>query len=92
MPTPRHNIHALIVSGLSDPRSTLSRGGSANIILTGGIVALGTTPTASAGPWPNGLLIVPDQNLVQGNKIPPIVPNLIDVRIIDFQTSADFPH
>jgi hypothetical protein len=90
--TSTHNIHALIVSGLSDPGSALSRGGPANIILTGGIVALGTTPIVSAAPWPNGLHIVPDPNLIQGNKIPPIVPNLIDVRITDFQTSADFPH
>jgi hypothetical protein len=82
----------LIVSGLSDPGKTLASGGFADIILTGGIIALGTTPTPSAAPWPKGLVIVPDPDLASGNKIPPIVPSLIDVRIIDFETTADFPH
>ncbi|MBV8587600.1 MAG: hypothetical protein JO308_15020 [Verrucomicrobia bacterium] len=64
---------------------------SANTVLTGGIVALGTMQAGLSAGWQSGLRIVPDSGLLQGTKIPPIVPSLVDVRITNFQTSADFP-
>jgi hypothetical protein len=35
--------------------------------------------------------ILPDYDLLTGIKIPPVTPNIIDVRIIRQQVSADFP-
>jgi len=84
------NIHAVIVSGLSDPAKVIT---SPNVILTGGIVALGkngSTPLTSSA-WSPGLKIIPDYALLTGAKIPPVIPNIIDVRIIRQEVSADFP-
>ncbi len=84
------NIHAVIVSGLSDPARVVV---SPNVILTGGIVALGkNNPTASTpSAWSPGLKIIPDYGLLTGEKIPPITPNIIDVRIVRLDVTADFP-
>jgi len=38
-----------------------------------------------------GLKIVPDYALLTGEKIPPVTPNIIDVRIVRQVVSADFP-
>jgi hypothetical protein len=84
------NIHAVIVSGLSDPAKVIV---SPNVTLTGGIIALGKngspppTPTA----WSSGLKIIPDYALLTGEKIPPVTPNIIDVRIVRQDVTADFP-
>ena len=83
------NIHAVIVSGLSDPAKVIT---SPNVTLTGGIVALGkntSQPTSSA--WSPGLRIVPDHSLLTGEKIPPVTPNILDVRIVRQEVTADFP-
>ena len=84
------NIHAIIISGLSDPAKVIA---SPNVTLTGGLVALGkgnvaggTVPT-----WSPGLRILPDYGLLMGTKIPPVTPNIIDVRIVRQQVQADFP-
>jgi hypothetical protein len=86
----RSNIHAVIVSGLSDPAKVIV---SPNVTLTGGIIALGKTgsppPTPTA--WSSGLKIIPDYALLTGEKIPPVTPNLIDVRIVRQEITADFP-
>ena len=84
---PRAEIHAVIVSGLADPSQVL-RG---NVNLTGGIVALGSTdPTApqTPGRWDPNVKITPDPELLNGHKIPPLVPNIIDVRIMHHEISA----
>ena len=83
------NIHAVIISGLSDPAKAIT---SPNVTLTGGIVALGkntSQPTSSA--WSPGLRIVPDHSLLTGEKIPPVTPNILDVRIVRQEVTADFP-
>jgi len=83
------NIHAVIISGLSDPAKVIS---SPNVTLTGGIVALGkntSQPTSSA--WSPGLRVVPDYALLTGEKIPPVTPNILDVRIVRQEVTADFP-
>jgi hypothetical protein len=84
---PRAQIHAVIVSGLADPSQVL-RG---NVHLTGGIVALGSPdPTApqTPGRWDPNVKITPDPELLNGHKIPPLVPNIIDVRIMHHEISA----
>ena len=84
------NIHAVIVSGLSDPAKVIV---SSNVALTGGIVALGkngSSPSTSSA-WSPGLKIIPDYALLTGEKIPPVTPNIIDVRIVRQDVSADFP-
>jgi hypothetical protein len=45
------------------------------------------TPTA----WSSGLTIIPDYALLTGEKIPPVTPNIIDVRIVRQEVTADFP-
>jgi hypothetical protein len=84
------NIHAVIISALADPAKVIV---SPNVTLTGGIVALGRNATASAAQsaWSSGLKIIPDYALLTGEKIPPITPNIIDVRIVRQDVTADFP-
>src|SRR5258708_1576773 len=83
------NIHAGIISGLSDPAKVIT---SPNVTLTGGIVALGkntSQPTSSA--WSRRLRVIPDYGLLTGEKIPPVTPNILDVRIVRQEVTADFP-
>ena len=84
------NIHAVIISGLSDPAKVIA---SSNVTLTGGVIALGKDPTPPATPstWSPGLRIVPDYALLTGEKIPPVTPNILDVRIVRQEVTADFP-
>jgi hypothetical protein len=81
-------IHAVIISGRSDPAKIVT---SQNVTVTGGIVALGKDPAPPAGPtsWSSGLRIVPDEALLTGAKIPPVTPNIIDVRIISHEVVGD---
>jgi hypothetical protein len=89
-PTAPTNIHAVIISGLSDPTKIIA---SPNVTLTGGIVALGkdTSPPQNPSSWSPGLRIVPDYGLLTGEKIPPVTPNILDVRIVRQEVTADFP-
>jgi hypothetical protein len=85
----RTSIHAVIISGRSDPAKVIT---SPNITLTGGVVALGRTsspPSAAATAWSSGLRIIPDDALLTGKKIPPITPNIIDVRIVKHEVVGD---
>jgi hypothetical protein len=88
-PVTRTSIHAVIISGRSDPAKVIT---SPNITLTGGVVALGRTsspPSAAATAWSSGLRIIPDDALLTGKKIPPITPNIIDVRIVKHEVVGD---
>jgi hypothetical protein len=84
------NIHAVVISGLSDPAKIIP---SSNVTLTGGIIALGknSSPPPTPSSWSPGLKIIPDYALLTGEKIPPITPNIIDVRIVRQDVTADFP-
>ena len=87
---PSANIHAAMISGLSDPTKVIS---SPNVTVTGGIVALGKdgSPPSPLSSWSPGLRIVPDYGLLTGEKIPPVTPNILDVRIVRQEVTADFP-
>jgi hypothetical protein len=80
----RAQIRAVIVSNLSDPSQVLS----GNVALTVGIIALGP-PTGSLKPghWDPNVRIIPDPDLLNGSKIPPLVPNVIDVRITHYEVT-----
>jgi hypothetical protein len=82
------NIHAVIISGRSDPAKIIA---SQNVTLTGGVVALGKDPAPPATPsaWTTGLRIVPDETLLTGKKIPPVTPNIVDVRIVKHEVVGD---
>jgi hypothetical protein len=82
------SIHAVIISGRSDPAKIVT---SQNVTLTGGVVALGKDPAPPAAPssWTTGLHIVPDEALLTGAKIPPLTPNIIDVRIVRHEVVGD---
>jgi hypothetical protein len=84
------NIHAVIISGLSDPAKVIT---TPNVTLTGGIVALGKngSPPSTPSSWSPGLRVVPDYALLTGEKIPPVTPNILDVRIVRQEVTADFP-
>ena len=88
---PDHShIHAVIISGLSDPAKVIA---SSNVTLTGGIVALGKLNNSASlsSAWSPGLRILPDYDLLTGAKVPPVTPNILDVRIVRQQVTADFP-
>jgi hypothetical protein len=89
-PLTRTRIHAVIISGRSDPaRIVTSPNG---VTLTGGVVALGKDPSPPAKPaaqWSSGLRIVPDHSLLTRTKIPPLTPNIIDVRIVSHEVTGD---
>jgi hypothetical protein len=82
------NIHAVIISGRSDPAKIVT---SRNVTLTGGVVALGKDPAPPAVPsaWTTGLYILPDEALLTGAKIPPVTPNIVDVRIVKHEVVGD---
>jgi hypothetical protein len=90
VPPASANIHAVIISALSDPTKVVI---SPNVTLTGGIVALGKdrSPPLPPSVWSPGLKIIPDYALLTGEKIPPVTPNIIDVRIVRQDVTADFP-
>jgi hypothetical protein len=63
---------------------------SQNVPLTGGVVAFGKDPAPAApSSWTTGLHIVPDEALLTGAKIPPLTPNIIDVRIVKHEVIGD---
>jgi hypothetical protein len=88
--TSHSDIHAVIISGLSDPAKVIA---SPDVTVTGGIVALGKVNAIGAVPsaWSPGLHVLPDYALLTGAKVPPVTPNIIDVRIVRQQTTANFP-
>jgi hypothetical protein len=82
-------INAVIVSAAQSPWDAIRRApGVRNVIITGGIIALGKTPIPGeipgGGPQPAWLRLIPDLRLLNGSAIPPVVPNVIDVRIMNF--------
>ena len=86
-------INAVIVSGAQSPWDAIGKvPGVGTVTVTGGIVALGTTPLPGeppgGGPQPPWLRLVSDLKLLDGSVIPPVVPNVIDVRITRYSIEA----
>jgi len=78
-------IDAVIVSGANSPWGAVQRApGVRNVTVVGGIIALGKTPLPGepppGSPQPGWLRVVPDLRLLDGSVIPPVVPNIIDIR------------
>src|SRR5271166_2956068 len=87
-------INAVIVSAAQSPWDAIRRApGVRNVIITGGIVALGKTPIPGeipgGGPQPAWLRVIPDLRLLNGSAIPPVVPNVIDIRIMNCPIAID---
>jgi hypothetical protein len=81
-------INAVIVSAAQSPWDAITKApGVRNVIVTGGIIALGKTPIEGeipgGGPQPAWLRLIPDLRLLNGSMIPPVVPNVIDIRIMN---------
>ena len=85
-------INAVIVSGAPTPWEAIGKGPGVNsVTVMGGIIALGQTALAKP---PTGILIGaadnasawlifrPDMRYLNGSVFPPVVPNVIDIRII----------
>ncbi len=87
-PSSSPTLNAVLISGRSDPAKIVT---SANVTLIGGVVALGknASPSVTPSSWSTGLRIVPDQALLTGAKIPPLTPNIIDVRIVKHEMTGD---
>ncbi len=91
-------INAVIVSGVPTPWDAIGKArGVRNVIVTGGIVALGEAPLSntplsitigSPDNPPAWLKFKPDLRYLNGSVFPPIVPNVIDIRIISYTEEA----
>jgi hypothetical protein len=80
-------IHAVLVSGRFAPEHVLRIDNKTT--LYGALIALGAVDDGLKPiDWPTGLLIVPDHDLLTGAKIPPIIPNVADVRIRHYSSQA----
>jgi hypothetical protein len=86
-------INAVIVSGGPTPWEAVGKiAGVRNVIVTGSIIALGETPltkprdvtVGSADDPPTWLELKPDLRYLDGSIFPPVVPNVIDIRIISY--------
>jgi hypothetical protein len=89
-------IHAVIISGVQSPWNAISKAlGVRTVTLTGGLISLGKTtqpgkPEAGGTP-PPFLKIIPEPKLLNGSIIPPVVPNVIDARIVGYSVTAEIP-
>jgi hypothetical protein len=87
-------INAVIVTGAVTPWGAIRKvAGIRNVYVTGGIIALGQTPLPGelppGSPQPKWLHVIPDLSLERDERFPPVVPNIIDVRIMYFPVQAD---
>jgi hypothetical protein len=88
---PVTTIHAVIISSTAHPEEVIdTRRGLIHLI--GGVVALGKntseTDARKLASWPHGLVLTADPEYLNGSKVPPSTPNLLDVRIRDFKFRA----
>jgi hypothetical protein len=89
-------IHAVIVSAAQSPWDAIHRApGVSTVTVIGGIVALGKTPIPGeipgGGPQPHWLRVIPDLRLLNGSMIPPVVPNIIDIRWLNCPIRVEEP-
>ncbi len=91
-------INAVIVSGAPTPWEAIGKvAGVRNVVVTGGIIALGDSPLAKPPPAvligtanspPLWLKLVPELRYLNGQVFPPVVPNVIDVRTVSYTEEA----
>jgi hypothetical protein len=89
-------INAVIVSGAQSPWDAIAKApGVRNVIVTGGLIALGETPIdgelPNGGPQPPWLRLIPDLRLMNGSVLPPVVPNVIDIRLLSCPVEIVYP-
>ena len=87
-------IRAVIVTAAQSPWDAIQRApGVGTVTVIGGIIALGKTPLPGeipgGGPEPAWLRVIPDLDLLNGSKIPPVVPNIIDIRWMNFPMKVE---
>jgi hypothetical protein len=88
---PATTIHAVIISSTAHPEEVIdTRRGLIHLI--GGVVALGKTKSETDArrlvSWPRGLVLTADPEYLNGSKVPPSTPNVLDVRLRDFKFRA----
>ena len=91
------HINAVIVSAAQSPWDAIEKApGVGNVIVTGGIIAMGKAPIdgeiPGGGPQPLWLRLFPDLRLLNGSAIPPVVPNVIDIRILSCPIQISYPN
>lgn len=79
-------INALLVSGANNPSDVIDATRSLPAEIRGGIIALGVTPLPGSGTRVAKLL--PDPAFLSGEKIPPLVPWLFDIRETYYRIQA----
>jgi hypothetical protein len=87
----------VIISAAQSPWDAIQRApGVGTITVVGGIVALGKTPIPGeipgGGPQPDWLRLIPDLRLLNGSMIPPVVPNIIDMRWLNCPIKVEEPN
>jgi hypothetical protein len=88
-------IHGGVVSGAASPWCAITKApGMRSVTVIGGIIALGPglpgEPRPPGGvPRPSWLHLIHDPDLETGKVFPPVVPNIIDVRILSFPLEAE---
>jgi hypothetical protein len=90
-------IHAVIVSAAQSPWDAIKRApGIGTITVVGGIVALGKTPIPGeipgGSPQPDWLRLIPDLRLLNGSMIPPVIPNIMDIRWLNCPIKVEDPN
>jgi hypothetical protein len=89
-------IHAVIVSAAQSPWDAIKRAPGVGIVtVIGGIAALGKTPipgeVPGGGSQPDWLRLIPDLRLLNGSMVPPVVPNIIDIRWLNCPIKIEEP-
>ncbi|MGA8656122.1 MAG: hypothetical protein WB586_08215 [Chthoniobacterales bacterium] len=76
-------IYGVIVGGAADPWTSVDASMVDSMTVNGGVAAIGSSTLTRTGPNNSPLLtIIPDPGYLSGTRIPPITPNIFDVRII----------
>jgi hypothetical protein len=87
----------VIISAAQSPWDAIKRApGVGTITVVGGIVALGRTPIRGeipgGGLQPDWLILIPDLRLLNGSMIPPVVPNIMDIRWLNCPIQLKHPN
>jgi hypothetical protein len=85
-------INGVIVAGAADPWTSVDASMVDSMTVIGGVAAIGPSTLAPTGPNNSPVLMIePDPGYLSGARIPPITPNVFDVRIISSDESLLSP-